>query len=207
MVRVRPAAATERRTLGSRVAKKHQRKAIGFVSLVGILTLTTAFLLALAPAPLTPGTQTTLYNVQPAATSGMEAVFQTDRPVRTGQWTGILIRQSRTTNGSARTIATPTAGVGDHFVIGNGRGSANGEIEVSARWMAQMPAMSASDATPVDAKWILICLIGDFDKSKPTELQVARLTTLVAELQSRLSIPSNHVWTLPGTRLSQAGSN
>lgn len=186
------------------MAKQHQRKAVVFVSLIGVLTLTTTFLLALAPAPLAPGAQATLFNAQSTPTHDLSMVFQTDRPVQRGYWSGILIHHSHTPGGDARSLAHPQHGVGDHFVIGNGAGSADGQIEISARWMSQAGALAPEGSAAMDRRCISICLVGNFDEASPSPLQLQRTAQLVTTLQGQLGIPADRVWTLK-TRQSAAG--
>lgn len=186
------------------MAKQHQRKAIVFVSLIGVLTLTTTFLLALAPAPLAPGAAATLFNVQSTPTTDLSMIFQTDRAVQRGYWSGILVHHSRTASGDARSLADPELGVGDHFVIGNGQGAADGQIEISARWMSQVGALAPAGSASLDRRCISVCLVGDFDQTGPTALQLQRTAELVNTLQRQLNIPDGRVWTLK-TRDSSAG--
>jgi hypothetical protein len=186
------------------VAKQHQRKAIVFVSLMGVLTLTTTLLLAMAPAPLAPGAQATLFNAQSTPSGSLDTVFATDKPIQRGYWSGILIHHSRTPAGDARSLAHPELGVGDHFVIGNGDGAVDGQIEISARWMAQTGALAPQGSASMDRRCISICLVGDFDQSAPTRLQLQRAAALVSTLQNQLNIPADRIWTLK-TRASAAG--
>jgi hypothetical protein len=56
----------------------------------------------------------------------------------------------------------------------------------------------------MDATCISICVIGDFDHSRPTPTQERRLAQLVGTLQSKLHIPASHVITVdqPGSMAS-----
>ncbi len=178
------------------VAKQHKRKAIVFVSLVGVLTFTSALLLVLAPAPLGgPGSNVTLLNSQSAAGADMQAVFSTQRPITSGRWTSILIRHSRTSG-------SQTLGNGDHFIISNGNGGVEGQIAMGGRWLNQVPAMAPDGASSIDDGCITICLVGDFDIAVPRYVQVRQLSELVKTLQAGLGIPTNRVWTLDEPRSS-----
>jgi hypothetical protein len=194
--------AAERRLTGiSTVAKKKrnardgksqrgdsQRKLIVFTALLAVMTVTSALLLALAPAPLTPGTASSL--LASGTPDSLEAVFQTSKPVEPTRWNKIYVHQSRTASGNASTLAEAAGGLADHFVIGNGEGSGDGEIQIAQRWHHQKAAGRAPGG---DASCISICLIGDFNATGPTPTQLHRLTQLLAALQDRCAIPAGNV--------------
>ena len=60
-------------------------------------------------------------------------------------------------------------GCGYHFVIGNGTGSGDGQIEVAQRWNNQKQGAHCRNARThdVDEYGIGICLVGDFDQQPP----------------------------------------
>ena len=176
---------------------KSNRKVVVFVSLVGTLTLTSALLLALAPAPLTPDTSTSLFAVD--APSSLDAIFDTNTPA-VGRWKYIYIHHSRTPAGNARTIADE--GVVDHFVIGNGDGCVDGELQMTQTWKRQESIdRPPTGVSRMDPTCISVCIVGDFDHSRPTPTQERRLAQLVGTLQSKLHIPANRVLTVdqPGS--------
>jgi hypothetical protein len=184
------------------VKKKARRKIIVFSMLLGVLPVTSALLMALAPAPLTPDAATSLFAVDEP--SSMDAIFETKRPVAPGRWKYIFIHHSQTTSGNALTLGEATDGVGDHFVIGNGDGCLDGEIQISQRWNQQQSALPPGGATKIDAACISICLVGDFDHQMPTSTQMRRLAQLVDALQGQLHIVPEHVLTMD-TPKSAAG--
>jgi hypothetical protein len=81
----------------------------------------------------------------------------------------------------------------DHFVIGNGDGAVDGEIQIGQRWDTQVPAAPPIGATRIDNDCISICLVGDYDKSRPTPTQLRRVTQLVSALQARFRIAASDV--------------
>jgi hypothetical protein len=172
--------------------KQTHRNVIVLTSLVGVLTLTSALLLALAPAPLAPDATNRLFAIETPQT--MDVIFQTDTPMRTGRWKYIYVHHSTTTAGNALSLAQGSAGVGDHFIIGNGDGSMDGEVQVGPRWNTQSVAGIPNGATSVDPDCISICLIGDFERGVPTPTQLRRLEQLVGALQGRLRIGANNVF-------------
>jgi hypothetical protein len=172
------------------------RKIAVFVGLVGALSLTSAILLALAPAPLRPDAVSSLFAVQGGnASESLAAIYQTEQPVQPGRWKYIYLRHSKSLSGNAYTVATPTGGLGDHFVICNGEGGVDGELQVGQRWALQQDAQ-APKGTNLDPGGITICLIGDFDLERPTTAQRRRLEQLLTSLQDQLQIPPTAVWTL-----------
>ena len=88
-------------------------------------------------------------------------------------------------------------GCGYHFVIGNGTGSQDGQIEVAQRWVNQKHGVHCRNAknAELDEYGIGICFVGDLDKEPPTPRQVAAAKALIAYLSSRYGIARNHVET------------
>jgi N-acetyl-anhydromuramyl-L-alanine amidase AmpD len=104
------------------------------------------------------------------------------------QWTWIVIHHSATPTGDMAEFdkahkAKGWDGVGYHFVIGNGTGSADGQIEVTPRWPIQKHGAHAK--TPdnqYNEHGIGICMVGNMDNHPPTAKQLASLEKLVAYL-------------------------
>lgn len=188
-----------KKSAAAKKSKKSNRAVIVFVSLVGTLGLTSALLLALAPAPLTPDVATALFALD--APASLDVIFDTAVAPTPGRWKYIYIHHSRTPAGSAATLARE-GGLAEHFVIGNGDGCVDGEIQVTQRWAQQE---SINDPPPgvshIDPACISICLIGDFDQTRPTPTQQRRLAQLVGALQAKLQIPASQVWLIdqPGS--------
>jgi hypothetical protein len=179
----------------SRVGAKHaHRRFIVFSSLIGVLTLTSALLLALAPAPLAPDAVNSLLAVDGPAP--LDEIFQTNVPAAPDKWKYVYVHHSRTPSGNASTLAqgnNSPLGMGDHFVIGNGYDAVDGEIQIGQRWMQQKPATPPPGAAKIDAACISICLIGDFDRTVPTPTQLSQLARLVSTLQGRYQIKADQI--------------
>jgi N-acetyl-anhydromuramyl-L-alanine amidase AmpD len=88
-------------------------------------------------------------------------------------------------------------GCGYHFVIGNGTGSDDGQIEIAQRWINQKQGVHCRNARThdVDEYGIGICLVGDFDQQPPTPRQIAAAKALVAYLSQRYNIAQSRVTT------------
>ena len=162
-----------------------------FTGLTGALTLTGALLVAISPQPLRPDGSTALAAVEGA--DPLAAVYSTPTPVSIGRWKYIYVHHSRTPSGSAATLAQSPVGTADHFVITNGNGGRDGEVQITPLWADQKPAVSPTGTGTIDPDCISICLVGDFDQSLPTAAQQHRLTQLIDSLQGQLRLASHCV--------------
>jgi len=111
--------------------------------------------------------------------------------VKKGRWKYIIVHNSGTRQGNAkafdnyhRNVRKMQNGLAYHFVIGNGTSSGNGEIEIGNRWVRQINGGHvASDYLNNIA--IGICLVGDYNRDRPTETQLAALKELIQYLRQR----------------------
>lgn len=85
-------------------------------------------------------------------------------------------------------------GLGYHFVIGNGNGMGNGEIAIGPRWTRQLEGGHLASAAQ-NRYSIGICLVGNFDQTRPTARQMESLRALVQYLQVRCGVPIARVTT------------
>ena len=83
-------------------------------------------------------------------------------------------------------------GIGYHFVIGNGNGMGDGEIEPTYRWREQMHGAHAGK-TEYNQHGIGICLVGNFQETHPSSAQLASVKRLVATLKHEYKVPSENV--------------
>lgn len=165
-----------------------------FGSLVGVLTATSVLLRVMQGAPLTADVATNI--TQPDDRQSVLAVFNTRVPTATGKWKSIFVHHSRTAQGSMGSLGPDGRGSGDHFVIGNGQGALDGEIQFTQRWNHQGSADPAPGEARVNGDCVTVCLVGDFDHAPPTAAQLRRLEHLVQTLQEKLRIPASQVWML-----------
>ncbi len=114
-------------------------------------------------------------------------------------WRWIVIHHSATPTGGAAYFDRLHRDkgwdeLGYHFVVGNGTQTGNGQIEVGPRWPKQK--WGAHTKTP-DNRFndfgIGICLVGNFDLTRPTDAQVKSVSRLVAYLMRTYHIPPDHV--------------
>jgi LysM repeat protein len=74
-------------------------------------------------------------------------------------------------------------GLAYDFVIGNGRDSGEGEIEIGPRWLKQLDGGHVRNAH-YNAHGIGICLVGNFQVRRPSARQLASFTALVDWLRT-----------------------
>ncbi len=168
-----------------------RRGFVVFGSLVGVLGLTTVLLRAMQGTPLTADAASSL--VSNEAGRSLLAIFNTRVSTPSNRWNAIFIHHTRTANGNTEALAQAGMG-GDHFVIGNGDGAIDGEIQFTSLWDQQQPAHPASGQASVEPTCISISLVGDFDRGAPTASQLRRAEQLVQTLQERLHISGQQVW-------------
>lgn len=169
-----------------------RRNTIVFLSLLTVLSLTTLLLKAMAPAPLKQDAATTLFPSD--AGDSLDAIFSMAVPVQPDRWKYIYVHHSQTAGGNALTLGGQRGeGVGDHFIIGNGNGLVDGELQISERWNRQASAASPAGNLVVEPDCVSICIVGDLDKKPPTPMQMGRLGQLVQALQARCRIPANRI--------------
>ncbi len=120
------------------------------------------------------------------------------QPARSPGWKYIIVHHSATKSGNAEIFGEHHRKVrgwnslGYHFVIGNGKGSPDGAVEVGERWLRQEVGAHAG-SPEYNARGIGICLVGNFEEDYPTQAQLAAATALCAELCDRYGIDSERI--------------
>lgn len=167
--------------------KQSKRTVVVFFGLVGVLTATSALLLAVAPAPLTPERNGSLMAAQEHPPK-LEGVLQTSVPIEKDRWQYVYVRHSRT-------LPTPSgfASQGDHFIVQTGAGLMDGQVQMTTRWLNQASAVPPAGVASIDPRCVTVVIVGDLDRNVPTPAQVASVTSLVRTLQSELKISSDKV--------------
>ena len=116
------------------------------------------------------------------------------------EWKYIVLHHSATDEGNARRFDRYhrekrkwSHGLAYHFVIGNGHGSDNGEIEVGDRWKEQIHGAHTANMD-LNRIAIGICLVGNFEEeNKPTKNQLKSLIILVNYVSQRYNIPKSDI--------------
>lgn len=120
-------------------------------------------------------------------------------------WKYIVIHHTASKHASVESIheehvkrkdanGNPWLGIGYHFVIGNGQGMNDGEIEPTFRWRQQLQGAHAGSKDPVyNKQGIGICLVGNFENHEPTPGQLVSLKKLVRAMKAKYRIDSKNV--------------
>jgi N-acetyl-anhydromuramyl-L-alanine amidase AmpD len=126
--------------------------------------------------------------------SNLQASFN-----KSSRWRYIVIHHSGTRTGSLEIFDKyhrrrgMRNGVAYHFVIDNGTAKkGDGQIEVGTRWKRQIEGGHCRQRW-VNKIGVGICLVGNFDRSRPTKKQMDALVSLCKLLRGRYYIPITHI--------------
>jgi len=121
--------------------------------------------------------------------------------VKPGQWKHIVIHHSGMPQGSGKGIDRyhreerhMENGLAYHFVIGNGNGMKDGEIFIGDRWKRQIEGGHLA-IHALNLNSIGICLIGNFEKQRPSARQLNSLEALIRYLRKRTGLSIEAVTT------------
>lgn len=157
---------------------------------------------ASAPVPPAPGTASPPPNHSPPSAGRdprrfLPAAAQAEidgARVASGRWRHIVIHHSATDEGSGRGMDRyhreerhMENGLAYHFVIGNGRGMPDGEIFVGRRWKEQLDGGHLA-IEELNQNSIGICLVGDFERNRPSRRQLDSLEALIRALERRTAL-------------------
>lgn len=114
------------------------------------------------------------------------------------RWDSVEIFFSATHSGSVERLASmaglmDAAALNCHFVICNGAGGGDGEIQTTEKWQRQWsikpgPTWQGAEQT------IRVCLIGDGISAPATDSQLKRLETLLDSMCREFNIPADSVY-------------
>lgn len=114
------------------------------------------------------------------------------------RWRYIVLHHSGIEDGNAKAYDAGHRrrgmehGLAYHFVIGNGRDSGEGEIEIGPRWTKQLRGGHVR-STEVNNTGIGICLVGNFEKRRPSARQLESAFALVDWLRAGQVSPKHKV--------------
>lgn len=83
-------------------------------------------------------------------------------------------------------------GIGYHFVIGNGHGMGDGEVEATFRWHEQLPGAHAGNED-YNHHGIGVVLVGNFENAPPSVAQLESVKKLVGFLKRKHGISSDRI--------------
>ncbi len=164
------------------------RRAKVFVILLLSMTAAAIILMALGNNPPSAGAFCLSYyyrldSVEEAITS--RAAQSSDR------WSCIEIYYSGTKAGSIEQLASLSSLAGPedidcHFVICNGLGSGDGQIQPTEKWQRQYLIRNLNA--------IGICVIADGKTTRPTDFQIKSVEALVEALHRKFNIPPESIY-------------
>jgi hypothetical protein len=170
------------------------REAKVFAALLASMTAGAIVLMALGNNPPSAGAfcLDSYYQLEPVEEAISSRIAQSP-----GYWKCIEIYYSGTKAGNIEQLASLSglAGPEDvncHFVICNGLGGDDGQIQATEKWQRQWPIVpgrtwSGSDQT------IRICIIGDGKSTLPTDFQTKRVQALVEALYRKFEFPPESI--------------
>ena len=130
-----------------------------------------------------------IYSKAPDHTAELKTLTQGINSIK--PWRNIVIHHSATPSGSAEAFDKyhrkrgMENGLAYHFVIGNGNGVGDGLIQIGNRWKKQLHGGHVK-SNYFNQTSIGICLVGNFEKHRPTAKQIASLKTLTGYLKNDL---------------------
>ncbi len=127
--------------------------------------------------------------------------WRPDVPPR--QWTYIVLHHTASSRGSVESIneahlqrrdknGNHWMGIGYHFVVGNGNGMGDGEIEPTFRWRQQLQGAHAGEDEH-NKHGIGIAVVGNFDLGPPSPAQIASVRRLIRVLRVRYGIETANI--------------
>jgi N-acetyl-anhydromuramyl-L-alanine amidase AmpD len=158
----------------------------------------------LAPVPAPPtSTPTRLPGKPPTRFTPPPEVNVWKPAVAARDWKYIVLHHTATDSGDVQSIheahlknkdknGKPWLGIGYHFVIGNGSGMGDGDIEPTFRWHEQMHGAHAG-VGEYNQQGIGIVLVGNFDKHPPSTDQVSAVKRLVRVLAREYGVTADRI--------------
>ena len=134
---------------------------------------------------------------RPAPPAVVNNPWKPDSPSR--KWRHIVLHHTASSAGSIESIHESHIGrgwdgIGYHFVIGNGKGMEDGEIQPTFRWREQIHGAHAkSPNNEYNEYGIGICLVGNFEETQPSAAQLASVKRLVGVLKSEYRLTDGQV--------------
>lgn len=136
------------------------------------------------------------FELEPHIARALDRIRVTDK-----KWRYIVIHHSATSGGTMKGLDAyhrrerhMENGLAYHFVIGNGSGIPDGNVEIGNRWVRQLDGGHLASLRQNRVS-IGICLIGNFEESAPTAGQMESLNALVDYLLDKCRLPSERVKT------------
>ncbi len=145
------------------------------IALIVSMTIGAVVLMALDNGALQGGAfSLSVFNRLPA----IEDIVIDSASEKIGEWSRIEVFYSNTSSGNVKELTVLTSLTGNrdldaHFVICNGKGGNQGDVQPTARWREQKPSLSGHGRT------IRICIVADGVNTPATECQITRTDDLI----------------------------
>ena len=123
-------------------------------------------------------------------------------PQPPGRWNCIEIYYSRTMSGDIRQLAflgglANPEDINCHFIICNGIGGSDGQIQPTEKWQKQQPVnrdwLNHEPQVSISGQAIFICVIADDKNAPPTKMQIEVTEALAEELCRKFDIPPESI--------------
>jgi murein DD-endopeptidase MepM/ murein hydrolase activator NlpD len=121
--------------------------------------------------------------------------------IQRGRWRYVVAHHSGIEAGNARSYGAAHLrrgmenGLAYDFVIGNGRDSGDGEIEIGPRWLKQLDGGHVRNDF-YNERGIGICLVGNFERRRPGTRQMASFIALVDWLRDEAPLGTRPKFTV-----------
>jgi hypothetical protein len=109
-----------------------------------------------------------------------------------GRWDRIAVCYSGTQGGNVQQLLSVTnqdspEDITCHFVVCNGFGGADGQIQPTEKWRRQC-SIAQSGISDSGRQTIYVCVIADGKTARPTDLQIRRVEALIEALCREFNI-------------------
>ena len=171
------------------------RTARVLASLVASMTVGAIVLLALDSRPLPAGAFSL---ASYSRLNSVENIIEAQVPLMAGRWSNVEVYYSRTAGGNIGQLASmsglvSTKDVNFHFVIYNGKGGIDGQIETTNRWLNQLSCLPTGSML-TNTGTIRICIVGDAPAASATDSQIKRTSAIVEQLARAFKIHPENIY-------------
>jgi hypothetical protein len=145
------------------------------------------------PPPAGPFCLSSYYRLGP-----IEKAISSQAPQYPHRWDCIEIYYSATKAGNIEQLAslsglTSPEDINCHFVICNGLGAGDGQIQPTEKWQRQW-SIVPGQTWYGSSQTIRICVIADNKTARPTNLQIKRIEALVEGLSRKFNIQPEYIY-------------
>jgi len=173
----------------------HRREEKIFAALLVSITVGAIVLMVLGNNPPSAGafSLSRYYRLDP-----IEKVILARSPQSPGRWSCIEIYYSSTKAGNIEQLASLSGlanpkDINCHFVICNGLGGDDGQIQSTEKWQRQWSAIPGRTWYG-SGQTIRICIIADGKTTLPTDFQIKRVEELVEGLYRKFNIRTESIY-------------